>query len=116
MTSLIILPLEGSPYILDGKKDLATLQKIVGGSIESACPAYMDINPYGSKEWFVAKILLCVAKQVWANENGMSECSPNMLTINKQNGIPMFGRLAIEVEDKHITDAVRKYLKIKKLG
>lgn len=116
MTSLIILPLEGVPYILDGKKNLSTLQKIVGGSIACADPASMHINPYDSKEWFVAKILLSVSQKIWANDNGMFECSPNLMTINKQNSRPMFGRLAIEIEDKHITEAVRKYLKVKKLG
>lgn len=116
MTTLIILPLEGVPYILDGDKNLSTLQKIVGGSITCASPAVMDINPYDSKEWFVAKILLTVAKNVWANENGIYECSPNLLTINKGTKIPLFGRLAIEIENKHITEAVRKYLNVKKLG
>jgi hypothetical protein len=101
---------------LDGKKDLATLRQIVGGTVCCASPTIMDINPYDSKQWLVAKILVGVADKVWANDNGMYECSPNMLTIDKSTKIPMFGRIALEVKDKYITDRVREMLTVKKLG
>jgi hypothetical protein len=122
---LVILPLEGSPYILDepsfmlddGLDDsLELLRSIVGGRIETVSPREMAINSYGDKQWALANALLAVATQVWANENGMYDCSPNMLCIQRSRRIPFFGRMAIEIPADKITDAHRAILKTKKLG
>jgi hypothetical protein len=124
---LVILPLEGSPYILDepymldGENSvdgsLELLHSIVQGKwVESVSPREMAINSYGDKQWALANALLAVATQVWANENGMYDCSPNMLCIQRSRRIPFFGRMAIEIPADKITDAHRAILKTKKLG
>ena len=115
-TSLVILPLEGEPYILDGDKSYNTQRSNVGGNIECVDPTAMRIMSFGSKRWAAANALLVVATNVWVNGEGVFECSPNMLTLNKFNNQPFFGRIAIEVPNEHLTQAMKELLTTKALG
>ena len=86
-TYLVVLPIEGSPYIhsiLPKKTEerVKIMMKIVGGSLEKTPHGYYTIHPIfalENKKWDIARQLL-TSKLVsaYGNENGMNECSANV--------------------------------------
>jgi len=86
-TYIIVVPVEGSPYIHGEvpKKDTARLnlyKEIVGGYIEPSPHGYYTVHPVFAREdkkWDIVRQLLnCNKVKCYGNGDGMRECSPNM--------------------------------------
>jgi len=84
----VVLPVEGSPYIEGSAQpdggELETLQKIVGGRIESVSRLPWTIHPMflGNKRWGIAEVMRKTkGVKMYVNEEGMYHCSPNMATM-----------------------------------
>jgi hypothetical protein len=121
--TVIWLPLEGAPIILENDiskidRELKTCQMAVGGTI---CPIQKDrlkILHFGDPAWKMAGALIALSTDIWANDDGMAECDPNMLTAYTEMGgatRPLFGCLAVVVPNRFITDPVRAILKTGRL-
>jgi len=90
---ILVLPCEGSPFIWknkvfntktkEGQSDHATqLQKAVRGGIETIDKNALRIHPMFNDRWRIAADLLKERDvAVYANEEGMYECSPNMAVL-----------------------------------
>ena len=127
--TLIVLPLNGEPKILDNnfdinkEKALATLQEHVGGFIEFIPNPGERIIVHPMFEetpaWKQASKLLKKAKknsiEVYCNENGMKECSPNMaLFLKGWSGLqPIFGNVVIKINNKWFNKNKKNYKAIK---
>ena len=115
-THIIVLPVEGTPYIsatiMGDEGKLKALQEAVGGYIEGCYNnRNLQIHPYFAAEggrWEKARqILACSTVKVWANEEGMRDCSPNVgLLLHPSlhaglGGCPHpLGNIALQVPDK----------------
>ena len=76
------------------------IQKVVGGNIE-LCQKFDILSMFTSESprWKIANKLLTTSAEVYANENGMYEKSPNMATK------PMiFGQIAIVASKAHFKE------------
>jgi hypothetical protein len=107
---IIVLPVEGAPYIHSVYKaagdNLTILQDCVGGCIEAFNPDFLTVHPIfkRNKRWDVARILLGYKKtKVYVNEEGKYKCSANMALINLYSGIPVHGDVAIVVPPVALT-------------
>jgi hypothetical protein len=90
---IVVLPCEGSPYIWKnkifntktsaGKSELfEQSQKVVRGSVERCDRTTLLIHPMFENRWSIAQELLRHPDaEVYMNENGIYECSPNMATV-----------------------------------
>jgi hypothetical protein len=86
-TYIVVLPIEGRPYIdsifpEDKEKKLIVLEMIVGGYLEKIPHGYYTIHPLFAREnmkWDIVRQLL-TSKLVseYGNANGMNECSANV--------------------------------------
>jgi hypothetical protein len=115
---IVVLPCEGSPFIWknrifntktkDGKTELFNeSRKVVRGDVESIDPASVRIHPMFENRWSIAQQLLREKDvEVYANEDGIRECSPNMGTLIGQKDFS-------SVSGKSITFEMMKALPIK---
>jgi hypothetical protein len=128
-TTLIVLPLDGAPYILSkdfvegAEGSLEKLQSAVGGYFEAvAMPKErVVIHPMFSKEcisWRQAGKLIKKAPKtyltLWCNENGIRECSPNMAVFVKCTGgyRQLMGQLVIQANTKWFNKNKKNYMGI----
>ncbi len=124
--TLIVLPVEGSPYILskdffeDTEGSLEKLQSAVGGYIEAvAMPKErVEIHPTVAKiciSWRQAGKLIKKAPKtyitLWCNENGLRECSPNIaVSVKCMGGYRLLtGQLCIMVNTKWFNKNKKNY-------
>jgi hypothetical protein len=86
-TYIVVVPVEGTPYIhgevpKDDTTRLKLYQEIVGGDIERVPHGYYTVHPTFAREqkkWDIVRQLLnCKKVNVFVNEEGMRDCSPNV--------------------------------------
>ena len=89
MDYIVVLPIEGSPYIhgkaTDDEDFCKTMRELVGGPIEHTPRGYYTIHPMFSQSnerWNIARQLLnCKQVISYGHYRGMYECDPNYAVI-----------------------------------
>jgi hypothetical protein len=109
---LVTLPLWGQPFVLgefdDNADDaLERLQAVVRGSIEMPDHSFVKILPSAcasSPRWDMARMMLAYKHtQMYINEEGKYNCSPNMCTVHTKERMPIFGNIALVVPQVFFT-------------
>ena len=119
MSSIIVLPLFGSPYKVE-YEGLESLQKQVDGSIEGVPRNYFKIHPmfFEEKAWKMTALLMKTVKnyETYCNSEGMYTCGPNMACIPRMFGSPnmgciprMFGKIIIKIKNDTLEDFENKF-------
>lgn len=120
--TVILLPLEGAPIILENDiskidDELKVCQRAVGGLICALDKRRLKIRHFDDPAWKVAAALVALSTDLWANDDGMAVCEPNLMTSYDEGAgpRPIFGNMAVVVPSRLITDPVRAVLQTRRL-
>lgn len=87
---IIVLPVEGSPYLwknkgFTSKQMTKELPKMVQGRPQMIDNKTIIIHPWKSNRWIIAnKLIKEEGVEIYANENGMNECNANLNCVRLQ--------------------------------